>query len=260
MIHKTLTYKDLGVTLPDIYEQMGYGSSTDAEIVNYVSEDVKAEVAEILKEIESFLKPELCFYITKGELSAKEVTTIPSSFAAGKVAKVPEESTSGSFYLTTNGCTLNIGKIIHHQLRGSSLFAFFVCTAGQSFQNYLNKLKEEGDMMKEFTANAIGSVLAEKTADCMERELESFLSQHSLSHTNRFSPGYCGWHVREQQFLFSTFPVLNPCGVQLTESSLMLPIKSVSGVIGIGDSVKKLEYTCGLCDFTKCYKRRKKSI
>ncbi|MCF0209200.1 MAG: methionine synthase, partial [Bacteroidaceae bacterium] len=79
-----------------------------------------------------------------------------------------------------------------------------------------------------------------------------------LHHTNRFSPGYCGWHVREQKLLFSTFPLAEPCGVKLTDSCLMLPIKSVSGVIGIGENVRKLEYTCGLCDYANCYKRRKK--
>lgn len=236
MISKTLVYDDLGVTMAEIYEQMGYGAATDPDLQDRVGEDVKAEVAEALNEIKDFLKPELCFYIGKGELDEE------------------------LFTLHTNGRTMNIGKIITRQLRGSSLYAFFVCTAGIAFQDYQERLKSEGDIVKEFTANAIGSVIAEKTADAMERELEAFLEGTSgFRHTNRFSPGYCGWHVREQQLLFSTFPVENPCGVKLTESSLMLPIKSVSGVIGIGENVKKLDYTCGLCDYTNCYKRRRKT-
>jgi hypothetical protein len=48
------------------------------------------------------------------------------------------------------------------------------------------------------------------------------------------------------------------CGVRLTDSSLMVPIKSVSGIIGIGEKVRKLDYTCGLCDFKQCYKRKSK--
>lgn len=235
MIYKKLKYSDLGVTLAEVYEQMGYGAATDADIEDRVGEDVKGEVAEILLEIEGFLEPELCFYLVKGELNEEENT------------------------LFANGRTLNVGKIITRQLRGSTLFVFFICTAGNSFQAYQEKLKNEGDIVKEFTANAIGSVLAEKTADAMERELEAFLSDKpNLHHTNRFSPGYCGWHVREQKLLFSTFPVKEPCGVKLTDSCLMIPIKSVSGVMGVGESVSKLEYTCGLCNFEKCYKRRKK--
>ncbi|MEE3446448.1 MAG: vitamin B12 dependent-methionine synthase activation domain-containing protein, partial [Prevotella sp.] len=70
-------------------------------------------------------------------------------------------------------------------------------------------------------------------------------------------PGYCGWHVSQQQLLF---PLFNgqTCGVTLTDSSLMLPIKSVSGIIGVGEKVRRLDYTCGLCNFEKCYKRKLK--
>ncbi|MCK7538940.1 MAG: hypothetical protein MZV63_52410 [Marinilabiliales bacterium] len=46
--------------------------------------------------------------------------------------------------------------------------------------------------------------------------------------TNRFSPGYCGWDVAEQHKLFSFFKD-NFCGITLTESALMNPVKSVSG-------------------------------
>lgn len=255
MISRTLTYDDLGVTMPEIYEQMGYGAATDADIEDRVGEDVKAEVTSILDEIKCFLQPKLCFYIGKGVLDEEHNT------------------------LHTNGRTMNIGKIITRQLKGSSLYAFFVCTAGDAFQQYQERLKAAGDIVREFAANAIGSVLAEKTADAMERELEAFLmDKPELRHTNRFSPGYCGWHVREQKLLFSTFPQIsdrttvepynrttaepynrNPCGVRLTDSCLMMPIKSVSGVIGIGEKVRKMEYTCGLCDYAKCYKRRRKS-
>lgn len=236
MISKTLTYDDLGVTMPEIYEQMGYGAVTDADIEDRVGEDVKAEVQDVLHEIKAFLRPEFCFYIGKAVLD--------------------EENN----ILKLSGRTMGIGKIITRQLRGSSLYAFFVCTAGVAFQQYQEKLKVEGDVVREFAANAIGSVIAEKTADAMERELEAFLNDKpELQHTNRFSPGYCGWHVREQKLLFATFPMENPCGVRLTDSCLMLPIKSVSGVIGVGEKVRKLDYTCGLCDYAKCYKRRRKS-
>ena len=38
----------------------------------------------------------------------------------------------------------------------------------------------------------------------------------------------------------------------------MVPIKSVSGIIGLGEKVRRLDYTCGLCDFKQCYKRKLK--
>ena len=108
-----------------------------------------------------------------------------------------------------------------------------------------------------FIADALGSVIAEHCADQMEICLQESIDKLGWRHTNRFSPGYCGWHVSQQQLLFPLFGG-NTCGVCLTESSLMVPIKSVSGIIGLGEKVRKLNYTCGLCDFKQCYKRKSK--
>lgn len=151
----------------------------------------------------------------------------------------------------------DMGKIILRQLRDSQAYALFICTSGAEFEAYQQRLKEQGDIVRIFIADALGSVMAEKTADLMELHLQESIDKLGWQHTNRFSPGYCGWHVSQQQLLF---PLFNgqTCGVTLTDSSLMMPIKSVSGIIGVGKKVRKLDYTCGLCDFKQCYKRRLK--
>ena len=137
------------------------------------------------------------------------------------------------------------------------LGTLFICTSGIEYETYQQRLKAEGDLVRVFIADALGSVIAEKTADQMELAVQENINKLGWHHTNRFSPGYCGWHVSQQQLLFPLFEG-NTCGVTLTDSSLMVPIKSVSGIMGIGKEVRKLEYTCGLCDFEKCYKRKLK--
>lgn len=228
MIEGTLSYDDLGVSPGEIYEQMGYGDSAP-------DNDVVEETQRMIEEVRRILRPKFCFFVADGVLDIDDFT------------------------LDAVGRRFNIGRIIARQLRGSSRYVFFVATAGIEFEEFQHRLKAEGDMVRIFIADSIGSVLAEKTADKMEEALQSLLDPYGWKHTNRFSPGYCGWHVREQQKLFSVFPIADPCGVTLTDSSLMVPIKSVSGVIGVGADVRKLEYTCGLCDFKQCYKRRKTS-
>ncbi|MFH1690236.1 MAG: vitamin B12 dependent-methionine synthase activation domain-containing protein [Candidatus Eisenbacteria bacterium] len=49
----------------------------------------------------------------------------------------------------------------------------------------------------------------------------------------RYSPGYCGWNLTGQRALFSA---LGPeaIGIRLTESCLMKPVKSISGVMVAG--------------------------
>lgn len=151
----------------------------------------------------------------------------------------------------------DLGRIIQRQLDGAEAYALFICTAGVEYEAYQQQLMAAGDMVRVFIADALGSVVAEKCADRMEDHLQAGIDKLGWHHTNRFSPGYCGWHVSQQQQLFPLFGG-NTCGVRLTESSLMVPIKSVSGIIGLGTHVRHLPYTCGLCDFKQCYKRKSK--
>lgn len=225
MIVRTLTYADLDISPVEIYVQMGYGEATpDAQ--------TKAETEVLIREIAAVVRPQLCFFITDGSLNTDR------------------------HILSVMGRDFAVGGIICRQLLKSQRYVLFVATAGQEFEAFQQNLAAEGDMVKVFIADAIGSVLAEKTADRMEKELENLLDSYGWYHTNRFSPGYCGWHVSEQQQLFPLFPEQPPCSVTLSESSLMSPIKSVSGIIGIGADVKKHPYSCGLCDYRHCYKRR----
>ena len=150
----------------------------------------------------------------------------------------------------------SMGHIIERQLQGSEAYALFIATSGRKYEAFQQQLTREGDMVRVFIADALGSVIAEKCADRMEETLQESIDKLGWQHTNRFSPGYCGWHVSQQQLLFPLFQG-HTCGVRLNDSSLMLPIKSVSGIIGLGREVRRLDYTCGLCDFHQCYKRRR---
>ncbi len=162
-----------------------------------------------------------------------------------------------SFFVVRDCPDFQMGRIIERQLRDSEAFALFVCTAGIEYEDFQQRLKMEGDLVRVFIADALGSVIAEHCADRMEETLQASIDKLHWHHTNRFSPGYCGWHVSQQQMLFPLFDG-HTCGVSLTDSSLMLPIKSVSGIIGLGEKVRKMDYTCGLCDFKQCYKRKLK--
>ena len=208
------------------FEELGITAADVYEQMGYhdaqPDKATQQETAMILKEVSQWLRPQFSYFV---------------------VNKQPD---------------FEMGNIILRQLRGSEAFALFVCTSGLEFETYQHRLKEQGDMVRVFIADALGSVIAEKCADQMEKALQESIDKLGWKHTNRFSPGYCGWHVSQQQLLFPLFQG-HTCGVKLTDSSLMIPIKSVSGIIGLGKKVRKLEYTCGLCDFKQCYKRKKKA-
>ncbi|MCK5694244.1 MAG: methionine synthase, partial [Bacteroidales bacterium] len=89
----------------------------------------------------------------------------------------------------------------------------------------------------------------------IQEQVRNLAKELGLHITNRYSPGYCSWNVEEQQKLFSLFPK-GTCGISLSESSLMSPVKSISGIIGIGAEVKYREYTCEICPMLNCQFRK----
>ena len=116
-----------------------------------------------------------------------------------------------------------------------------------------------GDPLGGYIVDLLGSEIVEAGMDLMQGELEREMEKQDRRISNRYSPGHCGWLVDEQQKLFSFFPG-NFCGVSLTDSSLMLPIKSVSGIIGIGKDIKKKAYSCQVCDVEDCLYRDRKTV
>jgi hypothetical protein len=99
-----------------------------------------------------------------------------------------------------------------------------------------------------------GSMMVEKAMDLIQEEMEAQFLSTGLKITQRYSPGYCNWALISQKEIFSLLPE-NKCGISLTESSLMLPIKSVSGIIGVGSRVSKKDYGCEICNNQSCIYR-----
>jgi len=99
------------------------------------------------------------------------------------------------------------------------------------------------------------SALAEEAAGLVHERIRSMTGQEGIPCSNRYSPGYCGWKVDEQQILFRLFPE-HPLGVTLSDSSLMIPVKSVSGVVASGREVEYHDYSCEGCTMKYCPYRK----
>ncbi|MDR1860297.1 MAG: hypothetical protein LBR06_05195 [Bacteroidales bacterium] len=218
----SLTFEALSLTPKKIYEEMGYRHEPpDEYIVGLTSS--------LLSEISDFAAPLYTFRIYDG-------------------------TADDSAAVFSNGTRLQTGAILASLLQGAEQIAVFAATAGTAFQAFQEAVKREGDLLKTYVVDAIGSCIAESAGDCMEAALETRIG--ALKHTKRFSPGYCGWHLSGQKELFKLLDN-NPCGIELSNVCLMTPIKSISGVIGIGHAVKENIYGCRYCELETCYKRKK---
>ena len=141
-------------------------------------------------------------------------------------------------------------KIITSSLIKASSIAIFVCTIGEDVSNLASKLIKE-DALQGYIVDVAASVMAEKAADKIQEKIRQFAKVQDKSVSNRYSPGYCGWPVSDQHLLFSLLPD-NFCGISLNEAALMYPVKSVSGIIGIGKEIVKNPYHCSICDQKDC--------
>lgn len=153
-------------------------------------------------------------------------------------------------------------KIVVTQFKKASSLVLFVCTAGAEITNYSKNIAQKGDPLLAYIFDVIGSLTVEKAMEKIDKILEKETSKKGLTISDRFSPGYCEWNVAEQQDLFRLLPE-NFCGISLSSSSLMSPVKSVSGIIGIGKNLKKTGYQCHWCTDKNCIygkiKRQKKN-
>ena len=168
---------------------------------------------------------------------------------------------SSRFSLDRSGCveieavTFGIGKKIARQLKNAEGGALFICTAGSGIGQKSKELMSTGNLMEGYILDVIGSLTVEAAIDKIQNSLENELLKDGKKIANRYCPGYCGWALSEQKLFFDLFPD-NYCGIKLTESCLMEPVKSVSGIIGFGKSVRKTAYECDLCELKTCTYRK----
>jgi hypothetical protein len=141
-------------------------------------------------------------------------------------------------------------KIITSSMKQASSIAIFVCTIGEAASKWSTRIIRD-DPLKGYIADVVASVMTEKTAEKIQEKIELFAQDHAESTSSRYSPGYCGWPVTDQHHLFSILPD-RFCGISLNEAAQMLPLKSISGIIGIGKELIKTPYQCNTCNISGC--------
>jgi hypothetical protein len=158
-------------------------------------------------------------------------------------------------YFSFENIAFNVETKMLRQLNHSMGGVIFICTAGPGIGERSRDLMAAGDFMEGYILDVLGSVTVESAIDKIQDILATELEGKGLKVTNRYSPGYCGWALSEQQKLFSLFPE-GHCGIKLSDSCLMEPVKSVSGVIGYGTHVKRHLHECQLCELETCIYRK----
>ena len=209
------------------------------------------ELARYLHMEEDTEHPAYCYMKERlAELTSSDLEAV-GGYAIGTIEGLDLQGGT----LTVEGTTFEVGAQVCGYLKEATEAALFLCTAGALFSDEAHARTAQGEFLEAYIIDAIGSLTVERAMDKIHKALEVEQAERGMKITNRYSPGYCNWPLKDQRPLFA-FVGENPTGIALSESCLMHPIKSVSGVIGIGTTARRRAYGCVICQNKTCIYRR----
>ncbi len=124
-----------------------------------------------------------------------------------------------------------------------------VVTIGSKLDQRVKKLNLQGDYLSAWLMDAIGLIALEQAITKIQRTAVIEAKKNMWGTGPFLSPGSIdGWPLSEQKKFCSLVPI-NRIDVQLNKSNVLVPLKSVSGIIGIGPeySSGKTESICRFC-------------
>ena len=149
------------------------------------------------------------------------------TFAVFPVRRTPEGAA-----LEGSGLVLP-GRMARTMLRECSDAVLLLCTLGAGFEAQLRAASAR-DMAQAAMLDACGSAYVEAGCDEAEKAIAARFPEKYL--TDRFSPGYGDLPLELQPALCAALDSQRRLGVTVTESLLMVPMKTVSAVIGLADT------------------------
>ena len=164
-----------------------------------------------------------------------------------------EQVSGRSVYIAPD--TVFQGRVISRLLKQSQKVAIFALTIGSRLEATTSRLSDEKLMVESAIVDAVGSAAAEGLADAVQGVVGEQAAAEGLAISRRFSPGYCDWPIIQQKQLFAALGE-DTAGIRLSVGGLMIPQKSVSGIIGIGPEAVAEFNPCRTCKKKDCVGRR----
>ena len=165
------------------------------------------------------------------------------------IFKLAFVESKGPDTVTTEGIEFK-SRVLRVNLDKLERFFAFVCTCGVELQAWADGYAD--DMLKSYYADAINEAVLRTAYGGL---MNHVTNAYSLVNPSVMNPGSLGdWPISQQRQLFTLLgDVETATGVQLKETFLMWPIKSVSGVLF---PAEESFASCQLCPRDNCPNRR----
>ena len=223
-------------------------------------------MAEVLSNLE--ISPDACEVM---RYMGYPADAVPEANVAARIRRAIESAwpqarprgTYAIFPIETQGArTLRLpnGAEFHGQigefLNGATRVGVFLATAGPELPAMSEAAMGGRDFLGGLIYNAIGSAIADKASLAVIEIIRNGL-RPGESLTLPYSPGYCGMSLAQQRTIFGLVDA-SAVGVELLPTYIMRPVKSVSGIIGLGPESEITAYgtPCDKCPLENCRMRR----
>lgn len=130
------------------------------------------------------------------------------------------------------------GSIFSEYLTGIKYVVLAVCTIGNKIEKRASEYFTEHEPLKGLLLDCIGSAAVDEVGLETCRKIMHLVRTRGLKSSSYFNPGMPGFPIDEQRYIFELLPV-DRIGVSLTKRNVMVPRKSLSMAIGIGNEVEK---------------------
>ena len=164
------------------------------------------------------------------------------------VYEVAFVGTRGEGEVEVGGITF-LSQVLRENLETTNRVFPYIITVGPELER---EATARDDLLKQFYLEEMANFALEEAAAWLAGHLEGRFGLHSLSN---LSPGSLkDWPITEQPKLFSIFgDTERLIGVRLTDSMLMLPRKSISGILFPAEEGL---VACQLCEREHCQGRK----
>lgn len=122
-------------------------------------------------------------------------------------------------------------RSLHDRLAGCSTAVLFAATVGEALEAWGREILEAGQMTRSLLVDAYASSAAIALGTEIERVVGERFAGRGLAPGKRYAPGYGDWSLEDQTPLCALLGVQR-IGITVTPEHLMIPSKSISGVIG----------------------------
>jgi hypothetical protein len=147
------------------------------------------------------------------------------------------------------GCFLQ-GELIASQLAKAEEIVIAVCTIGGAISKRAVDLFDE-DPALAMALDGLASVATEALANVLCSRINAFAAADEKKTSLPINPGMIGWSVEEGQTQIFSILDTSSVGVSLDIAQFMVPLKSLSLVIGLGTELETSGKTCDFCVLQK---------